>query len=250
MKLEGFKVQAIFPHDKDTLDMLWNRYVKEVFNCWEYKNGRIELEYKNYKTLYSPFNVIKFGDFLYVFPDGTTDVMEFNPPNCPYCFEHSFIAKEYLKKDYSHYTTRALDREFNFVKFVKSNEGGKMLSQFVFESTMLYLMILYMSEKPEYAQSEEIPSWKAKQEENEKEYKSSYKYTKVVKKYNIFKNEQEKKIRQMQCPSWSVRGHYRHYKNGKTVFVKAYSKGKNRDKQEPEEKIYKICEGNTKNGIV
>lgn len=30
----------------------------------------------------------------------------------------------------------------------------------------------------------------------------------------------------IQCPCWSVRGHYRTYKNGRTVFVKPYRKGK------------------------
>lgn len=28
------------------------------------------------------------------------------------------------------------------------------------------------------------------------------------------------------CEKWGVRGHYRHYKNGKVVFIKPYSKGK------------------------
>lgn len=32
------------------------------------------------------------------------------------------------------------------------------------------------------------------------------------------------------CEAWGVRGHYRHYKDGKTVWVKACIKGKSRDK--------------------
>ncbi len=30
------------------------------------------------------------------------------------------------------------------------------------------------------------------------------------------------------CPAWGVRGHYRHYKNGKVSYVKPYVKGKNK----------------------
>lgn len=37
----------------------------------------------------------------------------------------------------------------------------------------------------------------------------------------------KKIVRSADC--WSVRGHYRHYKNGKTVFIKSYEKGKNRN---------------------
>lgn len=32
------------------------------------------------------------------------------------------------------------------------------------------------------------------------------------------------------CLAWDVRGHYRHYKSGKVVFVKSYEKGKERNK--------------------
>lgn len=42
------------------------------------------------------------------------------------------------------------------------------------------------------------------------------------------------------CPCWSVRGHFRHYKSGKVIFVKDYKKGKKRDKMKPIDKTYII----------
>lgn len=42
------------------------------------------------------------------------------------------------------------------------------------------------------------------------------------------------------CPCWSVRGHYRHYKTGKVIFVENYKKGKDRDKIEPKSKTYTV----------
>lgn len=45
---------------------------------------------------------------------------------------------------------------------------------------------------------------------------------------------------QIQCPCWSVRGHYRHYKSGKTVFIKSYEKGKERGKIAPKDKVYMV----------
>jgi hypothetical protein len=44
----------------------------------------------------------------------------------------------------------------------------------------------------------------------------------------------------IQCPCWEVRGHYRHYKSGKVVFIPAYKKGKQRDKVEPKPKEYYV----------
>ena len=35
----------------------------------------------------------------------------------------------------------------------------------------------------------------------------------------------DKRPYKRQCESWEVKGHYRHYKSGKVVFIKAYTKG-------------------------
>lgn len=42
----------------------------------------------------------------------------------------------------------------------------------------------------------------------------------------------------IQCPCWEVRGHYRHYKTGKIVFIPSYKKGKDKDKAEPKPHEY------------
>lgn len=42
------------------------------------------------------------------------------------------------------------------------------------------------------------------------------------------------------CPCWIVRGHYRHYKSGKIVFIKSYEKGKEKDKMDARGKVYVI----------
>lgn len=39
------------------------------------------------------------------------------------------------------------------------------------------------------------------------------------------------------CPCWGVRGHYRHYKSGKVVFIEAYQKGKDRSRYTPKEYV-------------
>lgn len=46
--------------------------------------------------------------------------------------------------------------------------------------------------------------------------------------------------RAITCPCWDVRGHYRHYKSGKVVFIKNYEKGKEKGKVKPKDKTYTI----------
>ena len=42
----------------------------------------------------------------------------------------------------------------------------------------------------------------------------------------------------IQCPCWDVRGHYRHYKSGKVIFIQSYRKGKDKDTAQPILKQY------------
>lgn len=45
---------------------------------------------------------------------------------------------------------------------------------------------------------------------------------------------------QYQCECWGVRGHIRHYTDGKTVFIEPYKKGRKKDVLEPKSKAYML----------
>ena len=49
-----------------------------------------------------------------------------------------------------------------------------------------------------------------------------------------------KKSLQYRCECWGVRGHIRHYKNGKVCFIKPFKKGKKKDILEPRSKTYLV----------
>lgn len=53
----------------------------------------------------------------------------------------------------------------------------------------------------------------------------------LFKTYTLKKGWEGKarKKAEITCPAWGVRGHYRHYRNGKTVFVEAYVKGREKE---------------------
>ena len=59
----------------------------------------------------------------------------------------------------------------------------------------------------------------------------------LFKSYKLIKNwkSQARKKAEITCPAWGVRGHFRHLRNGKTVFVEAYIKGKEKDKYKGKE---------------
>ena len=55
----------------------------------------------------------------------------------------------------------------------------------------------------------------------------------MFKQYTLkkgWKTKVNRKKAEIHCLAWGVRGHFRHYKNGKVIFVNAYVKGKERDK--------------------
>jgi hypothetical protein len=49
------------------------------------------------------------------------------------------------------------------------------------------------------------------------------------------------------CPCWSVRGHYRHYKSGKVVFVRSYEKGKDKGNSKAVDKTYIVGKSGVSN---
>lgn len=59
----------------------------------------------------------------------------------------------------------------------------------------------------------------------------------LLKSYTLIRTEPIASHRhgKITCPCWGVRGHYRHYKSGKVVFIEAYQKGKNRSNYSPKE---------------
>lgn len=50
--------------------------------------------------------------------------------------------------------------------------------------------------------------------------------------------------RNMVCPAWEVRGHYRHYKSGKTIYISPFMKGKKRCSESPRDKEYRVINVN------
>lgn len=73
-----------------------------------------------------------------------------------------------------------------------------------------------------------------KTEKTEKKYYSLCEAIKYISKSHGGHHE-------IKCEKWSVRGHYRKYKNGKTIFIKEFTKGKKKDETiQIKQKIYMV----------
>ena len=71
--------------------------------------------------------------------------------------------------------------------------------------------------------------------------KKGPRHVRIVRNYTLKKNWKrvvKKRVQEISCPAWGVRGHFRHYKSGKTVFIQPYVKGKKRD--EYKGKVYDL----------
>lgn len=69
-----------------------------------------------------------------------------------------------------------------------------------------------------------------------KNNKKEYNLLDAIKIYQ--KNEGEKRKHEITCESWDVRGYFRHYKNGKVIWIAPFKKGKKR--KEENNKEYKL----------
>ena len=69
-----------------------------------------------------------------------------------------------------------------------------------------------------------------------KNNKKEYNLLDAIKIYQ--KNEGEKRKYEITCESWDVRGYFRHYKNGKVIWIAPFKKGKKR--KEENNKEYKL----------
>lgn len=75
----------------------------------------------------------------------------------------------------------------------------------------------------------------------EREYRPKtnqvYKLVDVVYKYTRHINHS---VRHMKCEYWEVKGHFRHYKNGKVTYVKPYTKGKGKGERPTIDREYRL----------
>lgn len=130
-----------------------------------------------------------------------------------------------------------LDKLLKFVKNSKNKtlkELYKQNDEFIDIFPPMAFMEYVIRESPkrtyEYIETKEKQKNKIEYKQNKRKpnnNKKEYGLLDCIKIYQ--KKEGIRKKYEITCESWEVRGYFRHYKNGKTIWVKPFKKGKNKN---------------------
>ena len=109
---------------------------------------------------------------------------------------------------------------------------------------ILRIMLYIMNTPREKIEKPKLPKEKTERKENQNKTAKENKVY-LLDEIVEYVNENGLTVSQsgthkINCPCWSVRGHYRHYKSGKVIFVENYKKGKERENKEPKSKTYTV----------
>ena len=128
---------------------------------------------------------------------------------------------------YGDYDDEVATNVFNDISFRQQSEGSYELLS-LWYGIQLSLLHPDMKKMYENPKEERIYIGSNKKKNNSK----NKKMTRVIRSYNITKHMITESVgnkHDINCLCWYVSGHFRHYKNGKKVFIQPYWKGALRD---------------------
>lgn len=138
------------------------------------------------------------------------------------------------KRDISEFVITINEFLNNVLKMLQDNINKQIYEMEIDEEVVELLVPMFfmhycidkaMNQQYEY---KEITNKKYKpmNERSKSKPKTEYKLFEIIRKYERHIN---KNRHNMTCEHWEVKGHFRHYKSGKVVYIKPFSKGKNKE---------------------
>jgi hypothetical protein len=132
----------------------------------------------------------------------------------------------------------------DFSKVLKKNVGLDWKQWDVDDdSTAILVPMCFMRYCVDKAMNREIiekpitqKRYKPINERSKSKKKTEYKLFEIIRKYEKHMNHNR---HNMTCEHWEVKGHFRHYKSGKVVYIKPFSKGKNKNAK-VENRVYSL----------
>lgn len=145
--------------------------------------------------------------------------------------------------DFSKYNIK-FDPVEQFEGFVKESEFYDRVINGMFNAYITINLAMFDSISKKYISNERKFKHNILNELNTKTYPKKVVVTKI--KLNEFVEEKEKQVKSIteksekmwHCEAWGVRGHYRHCRNGKTVYVKPYVKGAKKENFKGREYVF------------
>ncbi len=138
------------------------------------------------------------------------------------------------KRDISEYVITINEFLEKILKMLQDNIHKEILEMEIDDDVLDILVPMFfmhycieqaMNQKYEYKETTN-KKYKPMNERSKSKPKTEYKLFEVIRKYERHLN---KNRHNMTCEHWEVKGHFRHYKSGKVVYIKPFSKGKNKE---------------------
>lgn len=160
---------------------------------------------------------------------GLMELKNFSPVNFTFTTDEDFLKVERNENQGFH-------TEYN--RFDDKNPENVIQKYIEMQIIMLTSIMIYIIDHAENRRREERLSLSQQRELRENyEYKDRELYfLKDIITYA--KIHPTRSSIQYRCECWGVRGHLRHLKNGKVIFIEPFKKGRKRDVLEPKSKTY------------
>jgi hypothetical protein len=160
---------------------------------------------------------------------GLVELKNFSPVNFTFTTDEDFLKVERNENQGFH-------TEYN--RFDDRNPENVIQKYIEMQIIMLTSIMIYIIDHAENRRREERLSLSQQRELREHyEYKERELYfLKDIITYT--KIHPTRSSIQYRCECWGVRGHLRHLKNGKVIFIEPFKKGRKRDVLEPKSKTY------------
>lgn len=158
-----------------------------------------------------------------------------------YLVDKNMVSSKYFYH-WNNFFDVSIGRENDIKAFLKDGKKEKVIKEieYIHNFTMYFIEYIMthggekkLKDKPNVKENKEQNGKKKRKKKNSRQ--TIYLLEEIVEYANSGIGKHE-----VTCPCWQVRGHYRHYKNGKTVFIKSFYKGKRRETQDCIPNTYKV----------
>ena len=214
---------------------LTEKQVEKV--CDTLKEHNVQIDYNN-------FALTKFC--LSIFANGITGYYFFekdgNTLHCRVPEMNSFTLEQFNVKlgmngdDHAEYVDDADNEVITKWAHEKRDDTPECEENWVWCVNAFYMVNSFMLNFGDVTMAVETKEAIAPSKATQKKHKhrNSVRLFKTYKLIKGWKGQARKKA-EITCLAWGVRGHFRHYRNGKTVFIDAYIKGKDREQYKGKE---------------
>ena len=131
------------------------------------------------------------------------------------------------------------DEESGLAEWLNEKADGNHEENWSWCANTFFIVNAFMLHFGDVTMEVETKQASAPSAQNTRKHKHRTNTVRLFKTYKLvkgWKSNARKKV-EITCSAWGVRGHFRHYRNGKTIFIEPFVKGKERDQYKGKEYV-------------